>query len=197
MSWPGLSRVAGRIGLVGCFLRLESINLCVIHMLGSGTARDPSLSSHAQRGRLVASLLSGAWRSEPLPSDISRASLSVLVPSLLRNGGSPLAWWRLARSELKDTSCAQKLRDAYRLSLIWSSIRESQLVEAYKYLRSKGVEPLLAKGWAAARLYPKSGLRPYGDLDLLVKPEHHSMALDALDSPQANARWSCTASSAS
>ena len=71
------------------------------------------------------------------------------------------------------------------MSLIWSSIRESQLVEAYKYLRSKGVEPLLAKGWAAARLYPESGLRPYGDLDLLVKPEHHSMALDALDSPQA------------
>jgi hypothetical protein len=42
------------------------------------------------------------------------------------------------------------------------------------------VEPLLAKGWAAARLYPEPGLRPYGDIDLCVRPEDYAAAQDVL-----------------
>ena len=34
----------------------------------------------------------------------------------------------------------------------------------------------MAKGWGVGRLYPERGLRPYGDLDLLVP-----VALDPLD----------------
>jgi len=49
-------------------------------------------------------------------------------------------------------------------------------------LRSAGVEPLLAKGWAAARLYPEPGLRPYGDLDLYLPAEQHAAALASLTS---------------
>jgi len=47
-------------------------------------------------------------------------------------------------------------------------------------LREAGVEPLLVKGWAAALLYPEPGLRPYGDIDLLVRPEQHTVAREAL-----------------
>ena len=46
--------------------------------------------------------------------------------------------------------------------------------------RAAGVEPLLAKGWAVARLYPEPGLRPYGDIDLFVRPEEYSAAETAL-----------------
>jgi hypothetical protein len=47
-------------------------------------------------------------------------------------------------------------------------------------LRSAGVEPLLVKGWAVARLYPERGIRPYGDIDLCVRPEQHGVAVAAL-----------------
>jgi hypothetical protein len=42
------------------------------------------------------------------------------------------------------------------------------------------VEPLLGKGWAAARHYAHPALRPYGDLDLFVAPADHARALLAL-----------------
>jgi hypothetical protein len=38
-------------------------------------------------------------------------------------------------------------------------------------LRVAGVEPILIKGWSAARLYPDTALRPYCDLDLCVRPD--------------------------
>ena len=52
-------------------------------------------------------------------------------------------------------------------------------------LRSAGVEPLLVKGWAVARLYPERGLRPYGDIDLCVRPEQYAVAAAALAAPAA------------
>ena len=43
----------------------------------------------------------------------------------------------------------------------------------------------MGKGWAIARLYPKHGLRPYGDIDLYVSPEQWTATTDALASPGA------------
>ncbi len=47
-------------------------------------------------------------------------------------------------------------------------------------LRQAAVEPLLVKGWAAATLYPDLGLRPFGDLDLLIRPREFETARAAL-----------------
>ena len=47
------------------------------------------------------------------------------------------------------------------------------------------MEPLLVKGWAVARLYPERGLRPYGDIDLCVRPEQYAVAVTALAAPAA------------
>jgi hypothetical protein len=47
-------------------------------------------------------------------------------------------------------------------------------------LRNAGAEPLLAKGWAVARLYPEPGLRPPGDIDLCVRPEQYATAEAAI-----------------
>src|SRR5262249_5230360 len=52
-----------------------------------------------------------------------------------------------------------------------------------------GIEPLLFKGWAIARLYPEPGLRASGDIDLCVRPEEYAAALAALrDVPEAAGR---------
>ena len=63
--------------------------------------------------------------------------------------------------------------------------QERRIVKAITLLRSAGVEPLLVKGWAVARLYPEHGLRPYGDIDLCVRPEQYAVALAALGAPEA------------
>lgn len=54
-------------------------------------------------------------------------------------------------------------------------------VEAVGALRAEGIEPLLVKGPALARLlYDQGELRPYGDVDLLVGPGHFERALAIL-----------------
>ena len=45
------------------------------------------------------------------------------------------------------------------------------------------MKPLLAKGWAVARLYPEPGLRPYGDTDLYLRSEEYDAAVTALRNP--------------
>ncbi|CAN5708952.1 hypothetical protein BH20ACI3_BH20ACI3_03430 [soil metagenome] len=47
-------------------------------------------------------------------------------------------------------------------------------------LSCAGVESLLVKGWSIARLYPEPGIRPYGDIDLCVRPEDYGTAREVL-----------------
>jgi hypothetical protein len=47
-------------------------------------------------------------------------------------------------------------------------------------LRSGGIEPVLMKGPAIARLYAERGLRPFDDLDLCVRPDQYHRALALL-----------------
>src|SRR6185295_16363623 len=50
-----------------------------------------------------------------------------------------------------------------------SGLNKSKIEEVFALLRSGGIEPILVKGWAAARCYPERGLRPYGDIDICVR----------------------------
>ena len=138
-------------------------------------------------GKLVASALAGAWRASPppLPSSLSPAALIEVTPLLLGAGAAGLGWWRVRSSELRTSAAAHELRQAYRLYTLQARRQEPQIVQAITLLRSAGVEPLLVKGWAVARLYPELGLRPYGDIDLCVPPEQHAVALAALAAPAA------------
>ncbi len=45
---------------------------------------------------------------------------------------------------------------------------EQLIVSAFRGLRRHGIEPVLIKGWAAARNYPESVPRFFGDVDLAV-----------------------------
>jgi putative nucleotidyltransferase-like protein len=66
------------------------------------------------------------------------------------------------------SNAALDLRQAYRYEVLQAALREHQLIQSLKLLRSARIEPMLAKGLAVARLYPERGLRPYGDIDLYV-----------------------------
>ncbi len=106
-----------------------------------------------------------------------------MAPRLLETGAAGLGWWRVRHANQSLTQPAILLKQAYRLHTLEAGLREAQLQQVLLVLRSAGIEPLLSKGWAVARLYPEPGLRPYGDLDLYVRPEQHAAALAALADP--------------
>jgi hypothetical protein len=59
-------------------------------------------------------------------------------------------------------------------------VHEQALLEAQRRLAAAGADAFLAKGWAAARLYPSPGLRPCGDIDLYAGVAVHARAFAAL-----------------
>ncbi len=93
------------------------------------------------------------------------------LPMLLASGAGALAWWRLRGTDGVGTPAAAELIDAYRFHALEASLVARDISRAVAALQSAGLEPVLLKGWAAARLYPEPGLRPYSDLDLYVRPD--------------------------
>jgi hypothetical protein len=96
-----------------------------------------------------------------------------------------LAHSKIRGSELERSPAAWELRQAYRLHSIQAALHERNIKLIISLLRENGVEPILVKGWAIARLYPEPGMRPYGDLDLCILPRDYSKAAEVFDSPQA------------
>jgi hypothetical protein len=80
-----------------------------------------------------------------------------------------------------------EFQQAYRLHTLQAALHEREIQQVFTRLRSIGAEALLGKGWAVARLYLEPGLRPYGDIDLYVRPEQYAATAAALRSPGAPA----------
>jgi hypothetical protein len=135
-----------------------------------------------ENGRLIAKVLAGSWRQSPAPLTISPAELDTVTPMLLESGAGALGWKRVRSSPLRETPAALELEQAYRLHALQSAIHETNIQNAVALLRSANAGPILVKGWAVARLYPDTGLRPYGDLDLCVAPKAYHSAARALQS---------------
>jgi hypothetical protein len=72
------------------------------------------------------------------------------------------------------------LHEAYRKFRLSALVHEQEIKYVFSLLRAEGIEPVLVKGWAIARLYPDRGLRPYGDIDLCVRPDQFAKAEAAL-----------------
>jgi len=141
----------------------------------------PSRSSNPlERGERVGTALVGAWRDSPPSWSVSPGELAELAPLLLRGGADALVWRRLRDSALRSTPSCLPLHQAYRFHYLRDAVHEYELRNILRRIRSSGVEPILAKGWAAARLYPEPGLRPYTDFDLYVPAGEHSAALSSL-----------------
>jgi hypothetical protein len=139
------------------------------------------------RGHLIAALLAGVWRRSPPALEITAQELAEIAPLLLAAVAGGLGWWRVRHSPLQASSAAWPLRQAYRLHTLQAAIHEREIAQVFAWLRSAGVEPVLVKGWAIARLYPERGLRPYGDLDLCVRSEQYAAAEALLKSPAGRA----------
>lgn len=143
------------------------------------------LTAHLERGERVRGLLEGAWRATPPPAPAVDADiLDDLVPHLIRMGSGGLVWWRLRGTQNRAAPATGALRQAYRLQTLQARLQERRILRALRLLRTAGVEPILIKGWAAARLYPQPALRPYGDVDLLVRPADRARAAAALATRQ-------------
>jgi len=129
------------------------------------------------RGSVVADLLSQAWRSSASPISISAEELNEISPLLLGSGAGALAWFRIRHSPIAATfSAASELHQAYWHHTLEAALHEQDTVKTFQLLRFNGIEPVLIKGWSIARLYPEKGLRPYDDLDLVVKRDQYSSA---------------------
>jgi hypothetical protein len=81
------------------------------------------------------------------------------------------------------------LQQAYRLQSLQSEIHEQKVWKVFRRLRETGVDAILAKGWATAGLYPSRALRPYGDIDVCVRPSQMSAAEAALQAPETQDCW--------
>lgn len=130
----------------------------------------------------LAALLSGAWRLQPpdVGADIDEVTLEHLLPLLLGASLAPLAWWRIRHTALSDTRAGRKLHRAFSRQALSTALQEAHIERIVLHLRGASVEPLLLKGWASARLYPHAGLRPLGDIDLLVPAEQGPRAEAAI-----------------
>lgn len=137
-----------------------------------------------RKGELVARALIGSWRKQPPPLELTPIELEEVAPLLYGSGAAGLAWKRLKSSQLKEHPSATVLHQGYRLLWLESVIQEQRIAKVFRVLRGASVEPILAKGWSAARVYPDSALRPHGDIDLLVRPSEFQRALDAARAPE-------------
>jgi hypothetical protein len=121
--------------------------------------------------------------------EISEADLDAVTPLFYDSGTAGLAWRRIRITSLKSAPSGEVLRQAYQLQSLQSEIHEQKIAKVFSLLRHAGVEPILAKGWAAAGLYHDRALRPYGDIDLCVRPEQFKTASEVLGAPEANDCW--------
>ena len=131
-------------------------------------------------GGLLAATLSKSWvESRPPDLSLSEAELDQVAPLLYQSGGAGLGWWRIRDSDLRQTPSGEMLHQAFRLLALQSAIHESKIRRVFTVLRGVNVEPILIKGWAVARAYPQPALRPYGDIDLILRPRDQQTALAA------------------
>jgi hypothetical protein len=135
-------------------------------------------------GAQVGEMLAGAWRREPLPGEPFAGELPRIIHLLVNSGAAALVWRRLRESFPADSPISAELRQVCRHNTLQAARREQEIRGLLTLLRSAGVEPVLIKGWAVARLYPEKGLRPYGDIDLCVAPTQYALAKRILTSAE-------------
>jgi hypothetical protein len=133
------------------------------------------------QGRRLAAVLSGSWRSAPPPVTFDRDGWDATAARLLETGAGALGWWRVRGSHLRHERASSDLQHAYRVQSLQALSREGLVSDVLRLSSDAGLNPILAKGWVTARLYPTPGLRPYGDVDLFVRPDEYAAAERALD----------------
>lgn len=140
-------------------------------------------------GRLLATTLAGSWRECPDPLSLDLRDLDQVTPLLYGSGAAALGWWCLRENDLRESPSGEILHQAYRLLVLQARTHETRIQKIFRLLRTANVEPILIKGWAIARHYPQTALRPYGDIDLLVRPADLDAAKSIVASEEARDCW--------
>jgi hypothetical protein len=138
--------------------------------------RVPAIQAEIANGLAVAEVLSGAWRRVPLQPQFPAPTLVRIRHLLTEYGQAGLAWWRVRNSALRSTPAARRFRQDYRALTLDAAAKERHIERVVSRLRAEGVETILIKGWGCSRVYAEPGLRPYGDIDLCVPPQHFAIA---------------------
>jgi hypothetical protein len=101
-----------------------------------------------------------------------------------REGVAPLMYWKLKDSPVSvPPSTFNLLRSTYYQTLAQNTLMYQELERILKALDEAGIPVIVLKGAAlAVTVYEDIGLRPMGDLDLLVKEEHLQSALSVMRS---------------
>jgi len=137
-------------------------------------------------GRLVARALHQSWRSsQPQSGWLTIEELDAVTPLLYESGAAGLGWWRIRDTEWRDTPSGELLHQAFRLLALRARAHESNIEKLFCRFRQANVEVIVVKGWAVARCYPEQALRPYGDIDLLVRPADADLASQIIQSNDA------------
>src|SRR5689334_14822171 len=113
------------------------------------------------QSQLIARIVAAALRRGPISLSVTPEELQGVTPLLLTTGTAALAWHLLRSLGLPLAGPVLDLPDAYRKNLIDAAVHDLNTNDIFKRAAAAGIEPILFKGWALARLYPDSGLRPY------------------------------------
>jgi hypothetical protein len=123
-----------------------------------------------RRGEVIASVLAGSWRADPPATRVRPDDLAMVTPLLVATGAAGLAW-RTTKLRADLVHIAEPLHRAWLLEVGRDRLRDEMVAALTAAAVAKGVEVMIYKGWAAARFYPEPGLRPSGDIDVIVEPD--------------------------
>ncbi len=141
------------------------------------------VSNPFHRGELVSRALHQSWRNSQTQSAwLTIDELDAVTPLLYESGAAGLGWWRVRDTEFRDTPSGELLHQAFRLLALRARTHETNIERLFRLFREANVEVLIVKGWAVARCYPEQALRPYGDIDLLVRPSDAEVASGVTES---------------
>jgi Uncharacterised nucleotidyltransferase len=133
-------------------------------------------------GLELAEILAGTWRQPSFcRSTLSSENLHRLAPLLIEAGGAALTWFHIRRCKSEFPQSVLNLyREAYIGSVARAAAQEKELERVLSAFQAAGIRSILLKGWSVGRLYPESGLRPSGDIDLWIDPTQQAQANEVL-----------------
>ncbi len=132
--------------------------------------------STEENGWLVARAHCQAWRTDAPPFDLTTEELAAILPNLIKSGSAGIIWHRVKPFREKYGALAHALEAATKAQIAHNQRVEEAAIECVTRLRAYGIEPVLVKGLALAKLYPEGIVRPGGDIDLVVRKEQFAAA---------------------
>jgi hypothetical protein len=131
-------------------------------------------------GEIVRRVHWRAWDPAAEAPEVSMVEVVVALPVLIESGSAGVVWPRVRDVVGADHPAGMALEAAARAQATHNARAERELARVVGRLREAGIEPVLIKGLAVARLYPSPLVRPAGDLDLVVRDEDYAAAMEAL-----------------